>query len=168
MHKLAVLFQMMYAGAPMVYYGDELGMSGANDPDCRKPMLWDDIVYEDEKVHPAKGMTKPVEKNAPDNDLLDHYKKMIKLRHSLPALRRGSIETLITDDKPEIFGFTREYEDEKIHVIINNSHIEYTLCFGIPMFGKDSMKDLLNDNEIKAEHGHYLIKIKPCWGVVLK
>ena len=35
---------MTYVGAPMIYYGDEVGMWGADDPSCRKPMLWDDLM----------------------------------------------------------------------------------------------------------------------------
>ncbi len=46
--KMAVIFQMTYVGAPYIYYGDEAGMWGANDPCCRKPMVWDDLVYNDE------------------------------------------------------------------------------------------------------------------------
>ena len=38
--KLAVGIQMTMPGAPMVYYGDEAGMWGGDDPDCRKPMIW--------------------------------------------------------------------------------------------------------------------------------
>ncbi len=38
-----VIFQMTYLGAPVIYYGDEAGMWGANDPDSRKPMVWDDL-----------------------------------------------------------------------------------------------------------------------------
>ncbi|MFA6457748.1 MAG: glycoside hydrolase family 13 protein, partial [Bacteroidota bacterium] len=40
--KLAVLFQMTYLGAPMIYYGDEIGMEGGKDPDCRRCMIWDE------------------------------------------------------------------------------------------------------------------------------
>ncbi|MCE1247841.1 MAG: glycoside hydrolase family 13 protein [Firmicutes bacterium] len=167
-HKLAVLFQMTYSGAPMIYYGDELGMTGANDPDCRKPMLWDDIVYEDEKVHPVKGMKRPVEKNQPDMDLFEHYKKMIKIRRDNPVLRRGTTESLVAEDTPGIFSFVREYEGEKVYVILNNGSTEYTLLFGIPMFGKESMTDILNNEEIKSVNGHFLIKIKPKWGVILR
>ncbi|MCK4569540.1 MAG: glycoside hydrolase family 13 protein, partial [Bacteroidales bacterium] len=48
--KMMAAFQMTYPGAPMVYYGDEAGMWGAGDPDCRKPMLWEDIEYENERI----------------------------------------------------------------------------------------------------------------------
>ncbi|MFM8684572.1 MAG: glycoside hydrolase family 13 protein [Chthoniobacterales bacterium] len=50
--KLFAVLQMTYVGAPMIYYGDEVGMWGANDPDCRKPMVWEDMIYEDEVVLP--------------------------------------------------------------------------------------------------------------------
>ena len=40
----------MFPGTPYIYYGDEVGMVGADDPDCRKPMLWGEFVYEVEKV----------------------------------------------------------------------------------------------------------------------
>ncbi|MCR4559527.1 MAG: hypothetical protein K5685_05560 [Bacteroidales bacterium] len=39
--KMAVVFEFSSVGSPMVFYGDELGMWGANDPDCRKPMAWE-------------------------------------------------------------------------------------------------------------------------------
>jgi cyclomaltodextrinase / maltogenic alpha-amylase / neopullulanase len=52
LHKLAVLFQMTYLGAPMVYYGEEAGMWGANDPCCRKPMVWPDVSFAPEASLP--------------------------------------------------------------------------------------------------------------------
>ena len=39
--RLAMAFQMLFPGAPAVYYGDELGMTGENDPGCRGGMAWD-------------------------------------------------------------------------------------------------------------------------------
>ena len=44
--KLLALIQMTFVGAPMVYYGDEAGMWGADDPDERKPMVWPEYKYE--------------------------------------------------------------------------------------------------------------------------
>ncbi len=53
--KLIVAFQMLYSGAPTIYYGEEAGMWGADDPDERKPMVWPDLVYETECAHPSCG-----------------------------------------------------------------------------------------------------------------
>ncbi|NJN44045.1 MAG: alpha-amylase, partial [Anaerolineae bacterium] len=39
--KLSLLFQMTIPGAPNIYYGDEIGMTGAGDPDCRRAFRWD-------------------------------------------------------------------------------------------------------------------------------
>ena len=39
-YKLAMLFSMTYVGAPTIYYGDEIGMEGWGDPDCRRPFHW--------------------------------------------------------------------------------------------------------------------------------
>lgn len=41
--KQLAAFQFFAPGAPYIYYGDEVGMWGADDPDCRKPMLWEDF-----------------------------------------------------------------------------------------------------------------------------
>ena len=41
-----VTFQLLLPGMPMVYYGDEYAMPGANDPDCRRGMYWDE-EYQD-------------------------------------------------------------------------------------------------------------------------
>ncbi|MCX6136013.1 MAG: glycoside hydrolase family 13 protein, partial [Ignavibacteriales bacterium] len=46
--RLAVLMQMTYVGAPMVYYGDEIGMTGGKDPDCRRTMIWDESRWNTE------------------------------------------------------------------------------------------------------------------------
>jgi cyclomaltodextrinase len=40
--KLAFLFQMAYPGVPCIYYGDEIGLAGGPDPDCRRAFLWDE------------------------------------------------------------------------------------------------------------------------------
>ena len=50
--KLIVAFQMLYLGSPMFFYGDEAGMWGSNDPDCRKPMVWPDKKYDAETFNP--------------------------------------------------------------------------------------------------------------------
>ena len=168
-HKLIALFQMVYPGAPMIYYGDEVGMTGANDPDCRKPMLWDDIEYQDETVHPHKTRSKTAEKIAPDKDLLNHYKKMIKIRNENPALRRGDFVTLLTDDENDVYAFERNYKGDKIIIMINNSSRE----MNVPLKVKDGkfryFVDILNNNEpYEINDGSLNVVVKPKWALILK
>src|SRR5690606_37220797 len=120
LQKLFVIFQMTYVGAPMVYYGDEVGMWGANDPDDRKPMIWDDINYEDEVTNPD-GSKRPADKVTVNETLQQHYRKLIQLRNRLPALQRGDFSTLLADNDKALYGFERRYQQQQVRVILNNS-----------------------------------------------
>ncbi len=122
--KLFAVLQMTYVGAPMIYYGDEVGMWGANDPDCRKPMVWSDLVYEDEVILPDGSRKTVPDKVGVNQELFDHYKKLIALRNALPALRRGSFATVIVDDVRQLYGFRRKLGQEEIVVVLNNSDEE--------------------------------------------
>ena len=145
--KLFAVLQMTYVGAPMIYYGDEVGMWGANDPDCRKPMVWADLVYEDETVLPdgsSKDIPDKVEVNP---DLFDHYKRLIALRHALPSLRRGTFEPLIVDDDRQLYGFRRKLDHEEVVVILNNSDHEQVA--ELALNGK--WRDRWNSTELAAK-----------------
>jgi len=126
LQKLFTIMQMTYVGAPMIYYGDEVGMWGGNDPDCRKPMLWNDIKYEDE-VFNANGTTHEPDKVEVNQTLFEHYKKLIHIRKENQALQLGSYKTLLADDKNNLFVFERVYKGQKIIVVLNNSNREQTL-----------------------------------------
>jgi glycosidase len=79
--RLAVFFQMTFPGAPTVYYGDEVGLGGGDDPDNRRTYPWADLGGQ------------------PDTALLADFKRLIKLRHDHAVLRRGSIDApLYIDD----------------------------------------------------------------------
>lgn len=164
LQKLFVIMQMTYLGAPMIYYGDEVGMWGANDPDCRKPMWWDDINYDDEVYNPngLKRLPDKVEINA---DLFKHYQKMISIRNNYKSLKLGNFKTILVDDKKNIFIFEREYKGEKIIVALNNStNLEVV---EISTTEENLYCDLLNDNQIKAAGKILKFIIKPKWGSVL-
>lgn len=120
LQKLFVILQMTYVGAPMVYYGDEVGMWGANDPDDRKPMVWEDIKYEDEVTNPD-GSKRKADKVTVNTELQQHYRKLIQLRNSLPALQLGDFSTLLVDDKNNLYGFERAYQQQRVRVLLNNS-----------------------------------------------
>jgi len=121
--RLAVALQMTYVGAPMIYYGDEVGMWGEDDPGVRKPMWWDDFTFRDESEHPT-GLPRPADKVAPDLELLAFYKRAIALRNRQPALRRGSFEVLMTDDENELLVFSRALADDRLVIAVNNADVE--------------------------------------------
>jgi cyclomaltodextrinase / maltogenic alpha-amylase / neopullulanase len=164
LQKLLVIMQMTYVGAPMIYYGDEIGMWGANDPCCRKPMIWDDIDYADEVCIPNQSMRTP-DKVEGNMDLFAHYQQLIKIRNENRALCLGTYETLITDDDKNIFVFEREYEGEKIIVAFNNSNLIQTVS--IPC-NDVNFSDLLNGGEYKAADNILSLEIDGKWAAILK
>lgn len=118
--KLMVLFQMTALGAPMVYYGDEAGMWGGDDPDDRKPMLWDDFSFADEVSHPF-GQARPADANSFNRELFETYRSLIALRRAHPALSLGSWRTLSTDDRAQMYAYGRRHGNDRVIVILNNS-----------------------------------------------
>ena len=161
LQKLFAIMQMTYVGAPMIYYGDEVGMWGGNDPDCRKPMIWDDINYDNE-VFNVDGSTHEPDSVAANKSLYDHYKNLISIRNEHAALQEGTYKTIFTDDEKGIFVFSRIYENETITVAINNGKDAYTLK--IPQLEDQCSKDLLS-NKIYDDEA---LIIQPKWGVILK
>ena len=164
LQKLFVIFQMTYVGAPMIYYGDEVGMWGANDPDCRKPMVWDDITYEPEIYNRDQSTRKPdtVEVN---RDLLNHYKKLIKIRNQYAALRTGDFRTLLTDTTKDIYVFSRNLDNQHVIVALNNASSPAVISLSIDKQGK--WHDVLNDREIHADSGSMQLSLDPKWAAVL-
>ena len=140
LQKLFIIFQMTYVGAPMVYYGDEVGMWGGNDPDCRKPMVWDDIEYVDE-VYNADGSKHAPDKVEVNKELLEFYKTLIHIRIAHECLQMGSYKTLLADDQKDLFVFERKLGDKYLIVVINNSSKEQLI--DIPELEGKVYKDLI-------------------------
>lgn len=158
--KLFVIFQMTYPGAPMVYYGDEVGMWGANDPDCRKPMVWADLSYAPEVYnYDGSKRTKPetVEVN---QDLLAHYKKLIGIRNAHPALSTGDFKAILCDNLQQVYVYSRTLSNETILVVLNNSETAAT----IHLTAAGIWKDVLNGDDFSALTG---LTIPGTWGRIL-
>jgi glycosidase len=155
LQKLFAIMQMTYVGAPMIYYGDEVGMWGGNDPDCRKPMLWDDIKYEDE-IFNANGTIHEPDKVEINQDLFEHYKKLIHIRKEHQTLQLGSYKTLLTDDINNLFVFEREYEGQKLIVVLNNSNSEQTIT--IDELKGRCFTDILNSKTYSIDDAIIVVK----------
>ena len=97
--KLASLFMLMYPGAPCVYYGNEIGLDGEQDPGCRKSFPWDEAKW--------------------DKNLRSYMKELIALRKKHPALRRGDYKRLWSAEG--VYAFSRSYEGKTFVVALNVS-----------------------------------------------
>lgn len=163
--KLMAIFQMTYVGAPMIYYGDEVGMWGANDPCCRKPMVWDDLNYEAEIYLPDQTKRTNPDTVQLNRDLWLHYKKLIRIRNDNPALQLGDFVPLIVDDSQGIYAFSRNYQNDSLIVVLNNKN--YSQTVELPnMEGK--YVDLLNDYlNYWAQNNSIYFELPAKWGKIL-
>lgn len=165
--KLMIIFQMTYVGAPMIYYGDEVGMWGANDPDCRKPMVWNDVRYDDEVFLPNQSKRVKANRVKVNYDLLEHYKKLVRIRNENRALQLGDFQTVLIDNEKELYVFSRNYNNEKIIVVLNNSNKNQNTELKFPADTK--WIDLLNgNNEFNSSNSKLKISVKMKWGKILK
>ena len=119
--KLIVVFQMTYRGAPMIYYGDEIGIWGADDPHDRKPMIWDELKYDDEVVNKELGFDKglgryQVEQN---KEILNFYKRLTHVRKNNAALQKGTLNFLYSNDERKTFVFERKEKDNWFVIAFN-------------------------------------------------
>lgn len=125
--KNAVAIQMMFPGAPAVYYGDEIGMTGDNDPDCRRCMEWDE--------------------NRWNRSLLDYYQKLGKIRNSYSCIKTGKL--LVNENEGRILGFIRWDEKDEIVVIVNSGDKEQTMT--IPVLTEEDYLELETEKTYAAE-----------------
>jgi glycosidase/fibronectin type 3 domain-containing protein len=107
--KLASLIQFAVPGAPTVYYGDEVGLTGSDDPDNRRTYPWTD------------------EGGKPDDALLAHYQSLSTLRRDVGALTNGDFRLLLADDATGVVAFGRKTGSQAAIVAVNRSDSARTL-----------------------------------------
>ena len=96
--RLGTLLLMTFPGAPSIYYGDEIGLPGRLDPDCRRTIVWD-------------------EPDRWDRELLAYHKRVIALRHTHPALRTGAYRCLLAS--ADLYAFARTLDASCLVVALN-------------------------------------------------
>ncbi|KAF2955525.1 alpha-amylase [Marinitoga sp. 38H-ov] len=103
--KIAVGIQMTFVGAPVIYYGDEIGLDGEKDPWCRKPFPWDEEFW--------------------NMEIYEYYKSLIKLRKENKSLRYGEFEVIKA--KLGALVYKRYTEENEVIVITNSRKIPVKL-----------------------------------------
>lgn len=158
--KNVLAFQMTYRGAPMIYYGGEVGMWGADDPHDRKPMVWDYLKYDDEIIDTNSGFKAGLGKYKvePNKKLLEFYKQMIAIRNGSPAIKSGGLEFIYASDSLKSFAFCRAGENEKIIAVFNTDNREHSISLDIKAGGA---YDLVNKKEVKFKGEKQTFKMLP-------
>ena len=98
--------QFTYAGAPTIYYGDEIGMVGGDDPDDRRAFTW------------GQG----------NQDIVEWYAEMAAIRAAYPALRTGSVEAFSTGND-DVMGYVRSDDANTLVVMANRAAADQTIAY---------------------------------------
>jgi cyclomaltodextrinase len=127
---MAIVFQFTFVGVPLIYYGDEIGIAGEEDPDCRRTMIWDESLW--------------------NKNINAIYRKMIKIRNSHIALRRGEFTNLFFFNRA--FAFKRHYREDEVITIVNPGPAVNNIY--IPTFSKsDKWIELISEREVISSNG---------------
>ncbi|MEX0675679.1 MAG: alpha-amylase family glycosyl hydrolase [Chthoniobacterales bacterium] len=140
--KLGLTFVLSVDGVPMIYYGDEIGKSGAGDPDNRRMMRWGDEVTAEESA------------------VREHFSKVAAVRHKHPALRYGSRRPLVAEG--DRYAFVRAYLGDAVLAVWNRGGTvtEFTLGAG-PELTDGTYVDALSGQEIEVKDGRTAFKLEP-------
>lgn len=142
---VVAFIQMTYPGAPTIYYGDEIGMVGGDDPDDRRGMTW------------GQG----------NKEIVEWYATMAKIRSKYTALRTGDINMLSVNDN--VLAYTRSDKNASLLVMANNSEkeIKANIDFKGNGLSDGTYKDLVNGTEYEVKDGAAEVAIPAYRGTIL-
>lgn len=138
---MAMTFIFTYIGAPMIYYGDEVGVMGSDDPDCRRCMPWDEIAWNQELVRAIRAL--------------------IHARRDHLALRKGNFEKLWAFNG--VYAYKRCYKSDEVIVIMNPRETRYSVKVPVSVVNERARvwRDLLSGETFNEEEGNLLLETLP-------
>jgi glycosidase len=140
--KQAMTFLLTIDGVPMIYYGDEIGMTGAGDPDNRRMMRFgDDVSSAEAKVR-------------------EHFSKLAHARRTHPSLYLGSRRVLVADANR--YAYVRAYADDRALVLFNRSNEWVTFELELnPEITNGELLDVLSHTRISVRDGSATVSVSP-------
>ncbi len=154
--RLATFFQMVYPGAPAIFYGDEVGVTGGEDPYNRATYPWADLG------------------GKPDTALLADFKRLIKMRKDHAVLRHGSITAPLLADEHVIVlarqlveGGNEKSKATWAITAMNNATTEKTVTIQLPNRAAQRYVDALTGEAVNAANGNLTLRIPALFGTVL-
>ncbi len=148
--KLAFLFQFAYPGAPAIYYGDEVGLEGGKDPECRGAFPWDPANW--------KG------------DLQPWVRELIAARKLRPSLRRGDYFRVMMRNEKGDYVFARTLGEEKTLVIMNTSGEKHDLQIPVKSLNwldGRAVRSLLDHRPFSITKGKLPVTVPPLSGMMI-
>lgn len=120
--RLAALIQMTMPGAPTIYYGDEVSVTGDDDPDDRRTYPWGDA-----------NTKKLGDTRKPDTSMRDYYKSLTQMRGNNGVLRDGQLKFLVADDTLGALAYGRKSGNDAAIVVVNTGKTAHAI--GVPVKG---------------------------------
>ena len=136
---LLYTFLLTMPGAPLIYYGDENGMTGENDPGCRKTMVWDAEHW--------------------DGCIRRPLKALLEARRNVATLRRGELELAFSNDR--VTCYYRVLGQERELVILNNSRVPRNLNIPVSFCEGAVLQDRLGGDTFIVRDGKLYFESLP-------
>lgn len=145
--RAAVFFQMTHPGVPIIYYGDELGMRGGPDPDCRRSMEWD---------------------KTGNSSMLAYYKRLTQLRSSLRVLREGTFKTQEVG-KDGLYAYLRRTDVETALCLLNTSQVHICRPVELPaaLAEEKELLDAMTGHVVRRHNGRAVVSLAAGAGMIL-
>ncbi len=137
--KLLALLQFVIPGVPAIYYGDEVGMEGGEDPDNRRAMIWDSSLW--------------------NTELQSHMRCLSALRRSREALKAGDWRCLWSDDQRQAVAFLRRTRCDIAVIVINGGKQALDCSLPLPLRGNHlPFADALGAAEATQRNGNLQVR----------
>ena len=140
--QLAEAFLLSIDGVPMIYYGDEFGITGAGDPDNRRDMRFDDNL------------------SALEQKVLHNFEDLMQIRARHPSLRNGSRRAVVVEK--DLLAFVRAQLADRVLCVFNRAPntVERQFLVG-PELTDGSYTDELGGAIASVKDGRMTVKIAP-------
>lgn len=131
--KVAAALQLLSPGTPMLYYGDEIAMTGGNDPDCRRGMLW--------------------KENHQDKEMFSYYQKLIQIRRTHESITKGEARYIRVSNEDKLILLERQSENDRVMIAFHAGEGVVSLP---EAEGKD---DFISNRKFEGTIGAYEVAI---------
>lgn len=156
--KLYLMHQFTNVGAPQIWNGDEMGMWGSDDPDCRKPLWWPEYEFDAEYRNNLQAGEKTFDEIEFNSEWFTFYKTLTQIRKENPVLSSGEIEFIVADGK--LLSYKRFDDQDEIIVMFNLEDSNHQ--FDLPKSAKYT--DLITGEIVDRTD----ILVKPLEGKILR